>query len=273
MLNTQIGKVIYLAGPSSSGKSTYAKEKEKEGWIHLEVDEEMFSLELGQMEAAFPSDMLNLKAHVKDPSRKRMYAILSGRITLTFPIEETRQRLSHVWKSRVFDVIRLWKKAFTNILIQADQIAQNGKNVIIDFVPFLNEHPTTTIDGLFICEKGKVDTWKFREIKIEQKLKYVPVDRLMQNILERNQDPVNYRTPSKVLVQYADQFKVLRKEEKSLVGRLKVEYMEVFLRFAFSQAEYAQKREEIFKRMKIPAEAVEVPLTYRSKFKTNVAIV
>lgn len=272
-MNTQIGNVIYLAGPSSSGKSTYAKEKEKEGWTHLEVDEEMFSLELAQIEEEFPADMKHLKANLKDPSRKGLYAALLGRITFTFPIEETRQRLARIWQSRVFDVMGLWKKAFARILIQADQIAQKGKNVIIDFVPLLNEHPLTTIDGLFLGEKGRVDIWKFRGIKIEQKLMYVPIDRLMQNVLKRNQDPANYRTPSKVLTQYADQFKVLRKEGKTLVGRLKVEHLEVFLSIACSQAEYAKKKEEIFKRMKIPAEAVEVPLTYRSNLKTNLAIV
>ena len=39
-----MSKVIMMCGVCGSGKTTYAKKKEKEGYIRLSIDEEMWKL-------------------------------------------------------------------------------------------------------------------------------------------------------------------------------------------------------------------------------------
>ena len=48
-----MSKVIMMCGICGSGKTTYAKKKEQEGYIRLSIDEEMWKLAL-QKKAAIP---------------------------------------------------------------------------------------------------------------------------------------------------------------------------------------------------------------------------
>lgn len=48
-----MSKVIMMCGVCGSGKTTYAKQKEKEGYIRLSIDEEMWNL-YGQMGIDYP---------------------------------------------------------------------------------------------------------------------------------------------------------------------------------------------------------------------------
>lgn len=71
-----MGKVIMMCGVCGSGKTTYAKQKEKEGYIRLSIDEEMWSL-YGQKGIDYPEKQYDeLSEKVEHVLRKTMIDLI-----------------------------------------------------------------------------------------------------------------------------------------------------------------------------------------------------
>ena len=68
-----MSKVIMMCGVCGSGKTTYAKKKEQEGYIRLSIDEEMWKL-YGRKGIDYPEDnMKNCQSRWKLRFKKSCY--------------------------------------------------------------------------------------------------------------------------------------------------------------------------------------------------------
>lgn len=70
-----MSKVIMMCGVCGSGKTTYAKKKEKEGYIRLSIDEEMWKLH-GRKGMDYPDNQYEeLSEKVEAALRKKMLGL------------------------------------------------------------------------------------------------------------------------------------------------------------------------------------------------------
>lgn len=85
-----MSKVIMMCGVCGSGKTTYAKQKEKEGYIRLSIDEEMWNI-YGQKGVDYPEEQYDeLSDKVEHILRQRMISLIKDEkmllLTLAFGI-------------------------------------------------------------------------------------------------------------------------------------------------------------------------------------------
>ena len=73
-----MSKVIMMCGVCGSGKTTYAKKKEKEGYIRLSIDEEMWKLH-GRKGMDYPDNQYEeLSEKVEAALRKKMLGLIKN---------------------------------------------------------------------------------------------------------------------------------------------------------------------------------------------------
>ena len=71
-----MSKVIMMCGVCGSGKTTYAKQKEKEGYVRLSIDEEMWEI-YGKKGIDYPDDRYDeLSEKVEDMLRERLLHLI-----------------------------------------------------------------------------------------------------------------------------------------------------------------------------------------------------
>ena len=71
-----MSKVIMMCGVCGSGKTTYAKKKEQEGYIRLSIDEEMWKL-YGRKGIDYPEEQYEeLSGHVERALRERLLSLI-----------------------------------------------------------------------------------------------------------------------------------------------------------------------------------------------------
>ncbi len=71
-----MSKVIMMCGVCGSGKTTYAKQKEKEGYIRLSIDEEMWNI-YGQKGVDYPEEQYDeLSDKVEHILRQKMISLI-----------------------------------------------------------------------------------------------------------------------------------------------------------------------------------------------------
>ena len=95
------------------------------------------------------------------------------------------------------------------------------KSVILDHVPLISDllsSHTVTKD----TDTKPTNLWCYKDFKIEQQLKYVPVEILMRNVIRRNLNPENHRQMAMVLEQYSDRFVAVTHAEQEHLGTLRV---------------------------------------------------
>ena len=73
-----MSKVIMMCGVCGSGKTTYAKKKEKEGYIRLSIDEEMWKLH-GKKGVDYPDNQYEeLSEKIEAALRKKMLGLIKN---------------------------------------------------------------------------------------------------------------------------------------------------------------------------------------------------
>ncbi len=119
-------------------------------------------------------------------------------------------------------------EVFVTMLDRAVVLAKLGKNVLIEDVPHLFEydadtfyHCRTSAEDLMLVDKNK-NLWKYKDVTITSKIKYVPIQRLMLNVLFRNKNPDDHRNPVDVLDQYP-RFFVSTQPSKEGIDTVKIE--------------------------------------------------
>ena len=74
-----MSKVIMMCGVCGSGKTRYAKQKEKEGYIRLSIDEEMWNI-YGQKGVDYPEEQYNeLSDKVEHILRQKMISLIKDK--------------------------------------------------------------------------------------------------------------------------------------------------------------------------------------------------
>jgi len=225
-----IGEIIALSGPSSTGKSTYSSELVSRGWIHLEGDRILTTIEIGLAEKHFLDDLNILKSYLKDPNPERILEVIqkgNPDTTTDMPkFERARAKLKAFFDARWApgNEDRNWQEVFMHMLEVAVKCAEQGKSVILDTVGMLNEEPPSSSPHLTRTE-GRRDAWTYKNFTIQQKLKFVSIDRLILNIIQRNRDPLNYRDPVYVLNQYVDRFKMAASDQP-VIGTVSIDTIE-----------------------------------------------
>ena len=87
-----MSKVIMMCGVCGSGKTTYSKQKEKEGYIRLSIDEEMWKI-YGKKGIDYPdSQYEELSEKVELTLRERLLKLIKEgqNIVIDFRSEERR---------------------------------------------------------------------------------------------------------------------------------------------------------------------------------------
>ncbi|OJU79986.1 MAG: hypothetical protein BGO10_01450 [Chlamydia sp. 32-24] len=249
------GQVIYLAGPSSTGKSTYSSELIKSGWLHFEADHFLSVTEINHVEKFFKEDLALIRQALSEEHRspERILGIIMGDKPEITPdnqekFNKARTRIKECldqrWTTRGepddTKAQQNWQEVFINMLDEANKASTLGKNVIIDFVGMIGERPEVSAPGLKI-EKESPNIWDYKGLKIEQFLKYASIDRLAQNIFRRNQQIDNKRDPMYVLNQYGERFKK-SSEGDEVVGKMSVndltKWIERFVKIEHLKLDY-----------------------------------
>ncbi len=221
------GKIVYLAGPSSSGKTTSTKALENAGWMRIEADIERPHLDIQLLKTMLLDDLTYLESHLNNPSPMNTIDAIHGKAPDKPPsnpdhYEKARKNL-HVQMEKVGE--KAQQSLLLHMLDKALSIARLGKSVIIDNVPMIND--TGYASHEITRDTQSPNLWCYREFKIEQQLKYVSVDALMRNVLRRNStttknDALEHREAPMVLEQYSDCFMVRTSDDQEKLGTLKV---------------------------------------------------
>ncbi len=228
--NKPVGEIVYLAGPSSSGKTTSTKGPEFAGWMRIEADIERPYVRIQQLKETLLDDLSYLESHLEDPSPMNTIEAIHGN-----PPDKPQANADRYQKARqnlAEHMEKMWDKTQDclqlHMLDKALSIAEAGKSVIIDDVPMVN--PGYGSHKISI-DKESPNLWCYRDFKIEQKLKFVPVDILMRNVLRRNSgpDPEERRPMPMVLAQYSDCFMAATSGKQEQLGTLDVAHLKKWI--------------------------------------------
>lgn len=233
------GKIVYLAGPSSSGKTTSTKGLENAGWMRIEADIERPHLDIKQLKEILLDDLTYLESHLNNPSPMNTIDAIFGRapdkpLSNADRYEKARKNLHEQMKT-------VGEKAEQSLMLhmldKAISIARLGKSVIIDDVPMINDPGYASHE--ITKDTQSPNLWCYREFKIEQQLKYVPVDVLMRNVLRRNSnttksDALEHREAPMVLEQYSERFMVRTSDDQEELGTLKVADLKQWIARAYT---------------------------------------
>lgn len=225
------GQIVYLAGPSSSGKTTFSQELVKKGWIHLEADEISLVTEIGLLEKKFSQDLAWIKQHLNNPSLLSLMQVVCGKNPDISPkdlvqFKKVCSRLNLFLEKRVE---RTAPEVFIHMLDEAKRLAELGHNVIMDSVPLFNEDRLFFSQDLIQTKENGQEVWKYKDVKFVQKLKFVSINRLMLNVIKRNQNPDNHRDPIAVIKQYSNQFKKVKNPSYETIDTLKTKELKKWI--------------------------------------------
>lgn len=229
------GQIVYLAGPSSTGKSKYSNDLVAKGWIHLEADHFLSLSEITHIQKSHGADLELIKNGLllDHQTPERVLGVIMGDKPEIAPqdpqtFEQARSKIKACLDERwttsgqpdEHKAQQNWQEVFVSMLEESVKATQAGKSIIIDFVGMLNERPEVSAQGLTL-QQGSPNVWEYKGVQIQQFLKYAPIDRLAQNIFLRNQQIDNKRDPLYVLTQYGERF-VKAKVGEDVVGELNV---------------------------------------------------
>lgn len=253
--NPQPGQIIYLAGPSSTGKSKYSSELISSGWLHFEADHFLSVTEIKHIEKTLGSQLDLIKKSLTEEhgSPERILGIIMGDKPEVTPdnqkeFEEARslikacldERWTTLGEPDEAKAQKNWQEVFITMLEESVKVSTTGKNVIIDFVGMIGERPEVSAPGLKIVQESP-NIWDYKGFKIEQFLKYATIDRLARNIFHRNQQIGNRRDPMYVLTQYAERFIKARVGDES-IGELETgelaKWVERFVKIEHFKLDY-----------------------------------
>lgn len=221
------GKIVYLAGPSSMGKSSYSKELVAKGWLHLERDQKFFVKVIGGIQAAkeYASSLQVIKDCLSPyPDNVKLFCVIHSDIKPDLEpknLEAFKKAQKHLRTYLSKNDAQILDEIDIEILKEALKVAKTGQNVIIDDVSLLEEYK-----NIELKQDGQQDIYHFKgsPISIEERVKYLPIGKIMQNIMRRNQNPLDGRDPLMVLHQYGDFFKAGSKNSKEpIVDTLKTD--------------------------------------------------
>ena len=177
------GKIVWLAGPSSSGKTTSTRGLEQKGWIRVEADAEAAGIEVRFLKTGFIDKFAYFESHLTDLTTQEVVNVLydqkrPGKEPADLKqFEKIRLELLDLLKECP---ISLNQATLIHMLDKAIHLASLGKSVILDHVPFIND--PDFISHEVTIDKTAKNLWCYRDFKIEQQLKYVPVETLMRNV-------------------------------------------------------------------------------------------
>lgn len=231
-----VGQIVYLAGPSSTGKSKYSSELIANGWLHFEADHFLSVTEIKHVEKALGQQLDLIKKSLTEEhcTPERILGVIMGDKPEIAPeelqsFEEARslikacldERWTTLGKPDESKAQTNWKEIFIAMLEESVKASTRGKNVIIDFVGMINERPEVSAPGLKLVQESP-NIWDYKGVKIEQFLKYATITRLAQNIFRRNQQIDNQRDPLYVLTQYGERF-IKAKAGDEAIGNIETE--------------------------------------------------
>lgn len=217
-------KIIWLSGPSSSGKTYSTKSLEEKGWIRLEADFERAYVEVALLKKDLLDDCAYLESHFPNPEPATIINAIWGGIKPVkrpddpIKYENVRLKLLDYIKKKNQDVSQ---DVLIHMLNKAIELSALGKSVILDHVPFVNDPGFSSHE--VTRDFKSLNLWCYKNIKIEQQLKYVPVEILMRNVMQRNQSSEDHRSMPMVLKQYAERFKTSTSSDEERLGKLSVE--------------------------------------------------
>lgn len=229
------GRVFYLAGPSSTGKSRYSSDLIATGWLHFEADHFLSVTEIKHVEKTMGKQLDLIKKCLTEEhcTPERILGVIMGDKPEVSPnsqkeFDEARALIKACLDTRWttlgepddLKAQRNWQEIFITMLEESVKASSAGKNVIIDFVGMINERPEVTAPGMKL-DRESPHIWDYKGVKIEQFLKYVAIDRLALNIFSRNQIIDNRRDPLYVLSQYGERF-IKAKAQDEVVGEISI---------------------------------------------------
>ncbi len=230
-----VGQIVYLAGPSSTGKSKYSNEQVANGWLHLEADHFLSVSEVKHIQSTLGPELDLIKELLSQDhcTPERILGVIMGDKPEVTPQDQRAfeqacakikacldERWTTLGEPDEHKAQQNWQEVFVSMLEESVKVTATGKNVIVDFVGMLNERPEVSAPGLTFVQANP-NIWEYKGIKIEQFIKYAPIDRLAQNIFRRNQQIDNRRDPLYVLTQYGERF-VKAKAGEDAIGELDV---------------------------------------------------
>lgn len=154
--NPPPGQIIYLAGPSSTGKSKYSSELISSGWLHFEADHFLSITEIKHIEKTLEPQLDLIKKSLTEEHRspERILGIIMGDKPEVTPdnqkeFEEARslmkacldERWTTLNKPDEAKSQKNWQKVFITMIEESVKASLTGKNVIIDFVGMIGERP------------------------------------------------------------------------------------------------------------------------------------
>lgn len=115
-----MSKVIMMCGVCGSGKTTYAKQKEKEGYVRLSVDEEMWRI-YGRKGVDFPDERYEeLSEKIESMLRERLLRLIKEEknivIDFSFWSKESRSFYRSIIEAAGSTVQLVYMKASKEIL-------------------------------------------------------------------------------------------------------------------------------------------------------------
>lgn len=145
-----MSNVIMMCGVCGSGKKTYAKQKEKEGYIRLSIDEEMWNT-YGQRGIDYPENQYDiLSEEIELVLRKRMEQLIkNGKnvvIDFSFWNKENRELYRNIIKNAGGTVKLVYMKASKEVLrkrLQKRNLSLNANS------PFIITDATMMIRFMF----------------------------------------------------------------------------------------------------------------------------
>lgn len=250
------GEVIYLAGPSSTGKSTFSSELINNGWLHLEADKILSVTEITHVEKNLGPELALIR---KTLSKEKctpegiLRVVMGDRPEIPPENQEAFNKardsikacLDLRWKTMgepdQKKAAQNWQEIFIALLEDAKKASSSGKNVIIDMVGMIGERQEVSAPGLKIVKESP-NLWDYKGLKIEQYLKYASFDRLVQNIFSRNQKG-DSRPAMYVLDQYGERFKQAKKGDDP-IGCIKIsdlsKWIERFVKIEHLKINYTE---------------------------------
>lgn len=224
------GKIVWLAGPSSSGKTTTTRGLADKGWMRIEADAERSAVEVQFLRKELLSKLSYLESHLTTLTTDNIIAAICGGLKPSktpsnlAEYEKVRQELYNFLMTRTKEIHEV---LLIHMLDKAIGAAIIGKNVILDHVPMINDPGFTFAE--VTLDKTSTNLWIYKDFRIEQQLKYVPIEILMRNVIRRNHNPDEHREMSMVLEQYSQRFVALSNEKQEHLGTLKVETLKKWI--------------------------------------------
>lgn len=227
------GRIIFLSGTSSSGKTSATKKLAEQGWKRIEADAERPVVVIRILKQSQLEKLSFIESHVTNPTPEKVMEALYGIPPDKPPLNWDKYKA--ICEELIEFIESKENKTDQVVLIhmldKALEIAKKGESVILDHVPMLNdpgfEHHKIVLDH------QSPNLWCYQDIKIEQHLKYVPIEILMRNVIRRNKSAQDHREAPMVLEQYSKCFAVSNTKEDVQLGTLDVAQFKKWIERAY----------------------------------------